>query len=59
MLDFRRFRVLTFDCYGTLIDWESGILSALRPLLRAHGKTLSDEQTLEIYGELEAEVEAG
>ena len=27
------FRVLTFDCYGTLIDWESGIVAALRPLL--------------------------
>ena len=28
------FKVLTFDCYGTLIDWETGILNALRPLLR-------------------------
>jgi 2-haloacid dehalogenase len=28
------FKVLTFDCYGTLIDWETGILEALRPLLR-------------------------
>jgi 2-haloacid dehalogenase len=28
------FRVLTFDCYGTLIDWESGIFTALQPLLR-------------------------
>jgi hypothetical protein len=27
------FEVLTFDCYGTLIDWETGILKALRPLL--------------------------
>lgn len=59
MLDFRRFRVLTFDCYGTLIDWESGILGALRPLLAAHGKSLSDEKLLELYGELEAEAEAG
>ena len=59
MLDFRRFRVLTFDCYGTLVDWESGILEALRPLLRAHGKSLTDEQALELYGELEAEAEAG
>ena len=29
------FRVLTFDCYGTLIDWESGIFAALQPLLQA------------------------
>ena len=33
MLYFDRYRVLTFDCYGTLIDWESGILSAVRPAL--------------------------
>ena len=30
------YRVLTFDCYGTLIDWESGIWDALQPLLM-HG----------------------
>ena len=28
------FKLLTFDCYGTLIDWETGIIKALRPLLR-------------------------
>jgi 2-haloacid dehalogenase len=59
MLDFHRFRVLTFDCYGTLIDWESGILAALRPLMAAHGKSLADEKLLELYGELEAEAEGG
>ena len=36
-LDFDRFDVLTFDCYGTLIDWEAGILAALRAALPAHG----------------------
>lgn len=30
------YRVLTFDCYGTLIDWESGIWDALQPLLMAN-----------------------
>jgi len=52
-MDFTRFQVLTFDCYGTMIDWESGIFSALRPLLAAHGKTVSDSRILEIYSELE------
>ena len=33
MLDLTRFKVLTFDCYGTMIDWETGIFSALRPIL--------------------------
>ena len=30
-LDYGRFEALTFDCYGTLIDWEAGILGGLRP----------------------------
>jgi 2-haloacid dehalogenase len=58
-LDFTRFQVLTFDCYGTLIDWETGIFSALRPILAAHGKNLSDFELLELYSELEAETEQG
>jgi 2-haloacid dehalogenase len=59
MLDFSRFKILTFDCYGTLIDWESGIFSALRPILSAHGKSASDAALLELYGELEAKAEEG
>ena len=59
MLDFSQFSALTFDCYGTLIDWESGIQSALRPLLTAQGISLSDNQILEAYGALEAELEQG
>jgi 2-haloacid dehalogenase len=53
MLDFPRFRAITFDCYGTLIDWETGLLGALRPVLRAHGSKLRDEQILALYAELE------
>jgi len=52
-LDFNQFTALTFDCYGTLIDWETGLLGALRPLLRSHGQDLSDAQILDIHGELE------
>lgn len=52
-LDFDRFQALTFDCYGTLIDWESGLLGALRPILHSHGQKLSDSQILDIYSELE------
>ena len=59
MIDLSQFSHLTFDCYGTLIDWETGILNALRPLLAAHGITLSDDQLLEQYGELEAAAEHG
>ena len=59
MLDFSDFDILTFDCYGTLIDWESGIFSALRPVLNAHGKRISDSELLALYGELEAKAEEG
>lgn len=53
MLDFSRFEYLSFDCYGTLIDWESGILGYLRPLLRTKGCDVSDEQILNLYSEFE------
>ena len=59
MLDFAQFEVLSFDCYGTLIDWESGILSAIRPILANHGKDAADHQLLTIYSELESEAEQG
>ncbi len=59
MLEFSRFTHLTFDCYGTLINWEAGILAALQPVLTRHGLSLSDDQVLELFGELEAAAEAG
>jgi len=59
MLDFKQFQVLTFDCYGTLIDWESGIFYALRPILSAHRKDIEDAAVLELFGELEAAAEQG
>lgn len=59
MLDLTTYATLTFDCYGTLIDWETGILNALRPILAAHGVARSDDENLELFGELEAEIEAG
>ena len=59
MIDFDTFDVLTFDCYGTLIDWERGILDAMRPILSAHDLAPGDEEILECYAELESEVEQG
>jgi len=59
MLDFNRFETLTFDCYGTLIDWETGIFTALRPILSAHGKTVDDATLLKLYGDFEQRSEQG
>ncbi|GAH97548.1 unnamed protein product, partial [marine sediment metagenome] len=47
-MNFKKCRVLSFDCYGTLIDWESGILAALRPVLSTHTIDLSNDQILEL-----------
>ncbi len=58
-MDFSRFTTISFDCYGTLIDWESGILPVLRNLLTHHDRTLADAAILELYGEFEAEAESG
>lgn len=52
------FKVLTFDCYGTLIDWETGIFNALAPLTAKAGKTGVDKDTvLENYARHEARQE--
>ncbi|MFH1755418.1 MAG: haloacid dehalogenase type II [Candidatus Latescibacterota bacterium] len=58
MLDFDKFTLLTFDCYGTLIDWESGILDTLRGVVAQWGRELSDNEILSIYADIEAEVES-
>jgi 2-haloacid dehalogenase len=56
---FSRFDVLTFDCYGTLIDWEAGILAGLRRVLEPLGIDAGDDDLLERYARAEASVEAG
>ncbi|HLX83757.1 MAG TPA: haloacid dehalogenase type II [Terriglobales bacterium] len=58
-MDFSRFTTITFDCYGTLINWEAGILPTLRSVLDNHGSKISDSEILELYGEFEAEAESG
>lgn len=51
--------ILTFDCYGTLIDWEAGLLDALRPILDRRALHPDGERVLELYAREEAEIEAG
>jgi 2-haloalkanoic acid dehalogenase type II len=48
---------MTFDCYGTLIDWESGILGALVPWVRQQGGSATDEELLVAFAEAESQVE--
>jgi 2-haloalkanoic acid dehalogenase type II len=48
------FKVLTFDCYGTLIDWESGMIAALTPLTQRLQPALTRNEILEAHGRIEA-----
>jgi 2-haloacid dehalogenase len=57
-VDFSSIRLITFDCYGTLIDWETGILKSLRTLLR-NPPDLEDDKLLNLYAEIEAQIESG
>lgn len=59
MIDFQQFEVLSFDCYGTLIDWESGILTALKTLLSNHNINIDDQPILELFAQRESIQEAG
>ncbi len=52
------FRVLTFDCYGTLIDWESGIYTGLNPLLAKAPLPLPRDAALEAFARLESAQQA-
>ena len=56
-MKFGEFRVLTFDCYGTLIDWETGILAALRPWVERAGISATDAEMLGAFGEAESAAE--
>jgi len=59
MIDKKQIKILTFDCYGTLIDWEGGILGALKPVLSKHNINLDDNSILEMYADIESNLEKG
>jgi 2-haloalkanoic acid dehalogenase type II len=54
----RRYDVITFDCYGTLIDWNRGITDAFQSAARAAGVGAAAERVLAIYHEIEPQVQA-
>ena len=56
--DFGRFEALTFDCYGTLIDWETGLTNAFLPIFRGRGVEAAGNALLERFAVHEAAAEA-
>ena len=57
-MDFGRFEWLSFDCYGTLVDWESGIYAAVGDVLESHGMRRSRAEILALYADLEPRAQA-
>ena len=52
-----RLSLLTFDCYGTLIDWESGMKNALRNLAKKRNLSIDIESLPQRYIEIELDIE--
>ncbi len=53
----RDFKVLTFDVYGTLIDWETGIIEGLKPLTGRVGHSLGRDEILEVHAHHESTIQ--
>jgi 2-haloalkanoic acid dehalogenase type II len=52
------FKVLTFDCYGTLIDWEAGIWDGFQPLITGNGRSdVLRKDALEAFAIFESRLE--
>ena len=56
-LDLDSYDTLSFDCYGTLIDWEVGIVDALGPLLALNRSGLSISDQLAAFAEHETRIQ--
>ncbi len=59
MLDFERFQWLSFDCYGTLVDWETGISDAVADALGPHDIHMSRSEILALFAEVEPQIQQG
>ena len=59
MIDPAKIALVTFDCYGTLVDWESGILGACATLAGAPIAAGQRDAVLRAYADVEREIEAG
>jgi 2-haloacid dehalogenase len=50
-------KIISFDCYGTIVDWEKGIISSLRTIFEKYEVDITDEEILEIYSIIESRLE--
>ena len=54
MINFNSVKIISFDCYGTLIDWRAGIIESLTPVLKKHNIMLSEHDIINLYSSFEA-----
>ena len=59
MLDFKRYQWVSFDCYGTLVDWETGISDAVAGVFARHRVRRSRQEILALFSDSEPKVQAG
>ena len=59
MLDFGRYEWVSFDCYGTLVDWETGISGVVGGVLESRGVRMSKGEILGLFAEMEPRVQQG
>lgn len=57
MLDFSKYEWLSFDCYGTLVDWETGISDAVAAVFARHGVRKSRDEILALFSSAEPRVQ--
>ncbi len=57
MIDFTRYSAVTFDCYGTLIDWEAGLSTTLIRWAKRHHLDRSSNELLEAFAQAELQLE--
>jgi len=57
MSEFGEFQAISFDCYGTLIDWEAGIVAQLVPWADKHGVDASADELMSVFASIETDVE--
>ena len=58
MLDFDRIEWISFDCYGTLVDWETGICASVSGVLESHGIMRTRAEILSLYADAEPKVQS-
>lgn len=56
-MELKKIKALSFDCYGTLVDWEAGIAAVLQPWTKAQGLELDREKVLDTFAKVETEIQ--